>query len=108
MTSAHSRTTDPTETGAVAPDRRPRLDTTRRGTETKPAFKTTEFFVYVAAVVAVLVASLLVGTTDAHEDYFRADQAWLYVVLLSIAYIVSRGVAKSGTRTTTVDRHAGN
>jgi hypothetical protein len=70
----------------------------RRSNETKAAFKTTEFIVYVVAVVGVLMASFLVSTTDAHEDYFRADRAWLYVVLLSIGYMVSRGLAKSGSR----------
>ena len=70
----------------------------RRGDETKIAFKTTEFIAYVVAVVGVLVASFLVQTTDAHEDYFRADRAWFLVVLLSIGYMVSRGLAKSGSR----------
>jgi hypothetical protein len=70
----------------------------RRGDETKAAFKTTEFIAYVVAVVGVLIASLLVGTTDAHEDYFRADRAWFFVVLLTIGYMASRGLAKSGSR----------
>jgi hypothetical protein len=52
----------------------------------------------VVAVIGVLMASWLVGTTDAHEDYFRADRAWFFVVLLSIGYLVSRGLAKSGSR----------
>jgi len=69
-----------------------------RGSETKAAFKTTEFIAYVVAVVGVLIASFVVGTTDAHEDYFRADRAWFFVVLLSIGYMVSRGLAKSGSR----------
>ena len=70
----------------------------RLGNETKAAFKTTEFIAYVVAVIGVLMASFLVGTTDAHEDYFRADRAWFYIVLLSIGYLVSRGLAKAGTR----------
>jgi hypothetical protein len=69
-----------------------------RSSETKAAFKTTEFIVYVVAVIGVLMASWLVGTTDAHEDYFRADRAWFYIVLLSIGYLVSRGLAKAGSR----------
>ena len=69
-----------------------------RGSETKASFKTTEFVVYVVAVIGVLLASFLVSTTDAHEDYFRADRAWFYVVLLTIGYMVSRGLAKSGSR----------
>ena len=52
----------------------------------------------VVAVIGVLLASFLVSTTDAHEDYFRADRAWFYIVLLSIGYMVSRGLAKAGSR----------
>jgi hypothetical protein len=69
-----------------------------RSSETKPGFKTTEFIVYVLAVIGVVLASALVSTTDAHEDYLRADRAWFYVVLLSIGYMVSRGLAKAGSR----------
>ena len=69
----------------------------RRSDETKAAFKTTEFIVFVVAVIGALLTSFLVSTTDAHEDYFRADRAWLYVVVLSIGYMVSRGMAKSGS-----------
>ena len=69
----------------------------RRSSETKAAFKTTEFIAYVVAVIGVLLASF-VSTTDAHEDYFRADRAWFYIVLLSIGYMVSRGLAKAGSR----------
>ena len=64
----------------------------------KLSYKTTEFMVYVVAVVGVLIASFLVDTTDAHEDYFRADRAWFYIVLLTIGYMVSRGLAKAGSR----------
>jgi hypothetical protein len=70
----------------------------RRSTETKASFKTTELMVYIAAVVGVLIASAVVGTTHAHVDYFRADKAWFYIVLLTIGYLVSRGLAKSGSR----------
>ena len=70
----------------------------RHSTETKASFKTTELMVYIAAVVGVLVASAAVGTTHAHADYFRADKAWFYIVLLTIGYVVSRGLAKSGSR----------
>ncbi|MFC6063815.1 hypothetical protein [Streptomyces ochraceiscleroticus] len=67
-------------------------------TETKPSFKTTEFFVFMAAVVAVLVASAVVGSGNGIVDRFPADRAWLYVTLLSIGYLLSRGLAKSGSR----------
>jgi hypothetical protein len=70
----------------------------RRSTETKASFKTTELMMYIAAVVGVLIASAVVGTTHAHVDYFRADKAWFYIVLLTIGYMISRGLAKSGSR----------
>ncbi|MFI6243037.1 hypothetical protein ACIBEF_24495 [Micromonospora sp. NPDC050795] len=75
----------------------------RRSIETKAAFKTTEFIAYVVITVAVLIASLVVdgngdGDNGAGGDYFRADRAWFYVVLLTIGYLVSRGLAKSGSR----------
>ena len=70
----------------------------RRGGETKAFYKTTEFIVFILATVGVLLASYMVKTSGAHEDYFRADQAWLYVVILSVGYMVSRGLAKSGSR----------
>ena len=66
----------------------------RISTETKASFKTTELIVYVAAVVGVLIASAMVDG----DEGFSAQQAWFYVTLLSIGYMVSRGLAKSGSR----------
>ena len=69
----------------------------RRATppETKPAFKTTELIAYVAAVAGVLIAALIVD--DAGDGGFGAKQAWLYVTILTVGYMVSRGIAKSGS-----------
>lgn len=75
-------------------DRRP----VRQATETKSSFKTTELIAYLAVVVGVLLASYLVKTTSGHGDYFRADRAWFYIVLLTLGYLGSRGLAKSGSR----------
>ncbi|MGA5171348.1 MULTISPECIES: hypothetical protein [Streptomyces] len=46
-------------------------------------------------MVAVLIASMVVGTEAGHTDYFRADKAWLYIVILTVGYMISRGLAKS-------------
>jgi hypothetical protein len=70
----------------------------RLTTETKAAFKTTEFYIYLVAVAAVLIASHLIDTSEGHNDYFRGDKAWLYVVILTIGYLLSRGLAKTGSR----------
>lgn len=93
---AQHRTTTPTASGTERTDVS-RVHS-RAGNETKASFKTSEFAVFVAAVIGVLLASYLVKTTDGHADYFLADRAWFFVVLLSIGYMVSRGLAKSGTR----------
>ena len=66
---------------------------TRESTETKSAYKTTELIVYVLAVLGVLIASALV--TDAS---FGADHAWRYVTYLTVGYLISRGLAKAGSR----------
>jgi hypothetical protein len=70
---------------------------TRRGDETKAFYKTTEFMVFIVATAGVLLASYLVKATDGRGDYFLADKAWLYIVILSVGYMVSRGLAKSGS-----------
>jgi hypothetical protein len=70
----------------------------RLSTETKASFKTTELLAYIGAVVGVIVMSYLVKTTNSHADYFRADKAMFYVVLLTLGYLASRGLAKSGSR----------
>jgi hypothetical protein len=63
----------------------------RISTETKASFKTTELIVYVLSVLGVLIASKVVNDGD-----FNAKEAWFFVTLLTIGYMVSRGLAKSG------------
>lgn len=72
----------------------------RLSTETKPSFKTTEFFAYVATVIAIAIASQTIGndTDAANGDYFRADRAFLYITIVTVGYLLSRGLAKSGSR----------
>ncbi|MGW0435155.1 hypothetical protein ACWDV4_21775 [Micromonospora sp. NPDC003197] len=67
------------------------------GTETKPALKSTELYVYLAAVAGVLIASQIVGRNSTGVDIFRADNAWFMITLLTIGYLVSRGLAKAGS-----------
>ena len=67
----------------------------RETTETKPAFKTTELIAYVVAVFGVLIAALIVDEADAGG--LGAKQAWLYVTILTVGYMISRGLAKSGS-----------
>jgi hypothetical protein len=66
----------------------------RVSTETKASFKTTELIAYVATVVGVLVAAAM---ADESSD-FGTQEACFYVSLLTIGYLISRGLAKSGSR----------
>jgi hypothetical protein len=68
----------------------------RLATETKASFKTTEFFAFLAVVAGVLIAAAMVDEGDAGS--LGAKQAWLYVTILTVGYMVSRGLAKSGSR----------
>jgi hypothetical protein len=97
MSYADPTTTTRTGADTSQPARHDRRNR-RISTETKSAFKTTEFLVYVLAVAGVLIASYLVKSHAGHPDIFRADKAWFYVVLLTIGYLGSRGLAKSGSR----------
>jgi hypothetical protein len=66
-------------------------------TETKAAFKTTEFWAMAGLIVAILVSAALIKGGDNGTDEFIARQAWLYVSILGGAYFISRGLAKSGS-----------
>jgi len=70
--------------------------TRRLSTETKAGFKTTEFFAYVGVLVALLIAGAVIDESDAGG--FGARQVWLYATILTVGYMVSRGLAKSGSR----------
>ena len=32
------------------------------------------------------------------NDYFNAAQVWLYIAIVTLGYLLSRGIAKSGSR----------
>lgn len=63
----------------------------------KSAFKTTEFWTFVVISVALLIAA---AVTDRGDDAqgFGAEEAWRYVTALAVAYILSRGLTKFGSR----------
>jgi hypothetical protein len=73
----------------------------RLTSETKNAFKTTEFYAMVAVIAGILVASAWVGQGDGTAadttDAFPASRAWLYVAIVAVGYMVSRGLAKAGS-----------
>jgi hypothetical protein len=64
--------------------------TLTRRDETKPSFMTTEFYSFVAAVAAILIAAWKAANFD-------APRAWTLVAAVAIGYMISRGLAKSGS-----------
>jgi hypothetical protein len=68
----------------------------RLATETKHALKTTEFYAYVAVLIGLLIAGAAIK--GAGTDEFRADEVWLFATILTVGYMVSRGLAKAGSR----------
>ena len=69
----------------------------RLSTETKAAFKTTEFFAYLATAAAILIAGLQIEG-EGGPDVLNAGNVWLYITILTLGYMLSRGIAKSGSR----------
>src|SRR3954453_7458275 len=69
-------------------------------TGTKSAFKTTEMIAYVIVTVAVLIAGAV-------ADGFGSRSVWLYATILTVGYMISRGLAKSGSHEPYTDDYDG-
>ena len=59
--------------------------------ETKLSLKTTEFWAMGGVIAAILIAA---GVSDSLGDV----RAWTLVTVVAAAYIISRGLAKAGSR----------
>jgi hypothetical protein len=90
--------------GAPPPDAYGSGPVRPEASETKAAFKTTELMAYLAAVAAVILTALVVGADGNGPDPFNAEQALRYITYLTIGYMISRGLAKAGSRSRSADR----
>lgn len=83
----------------------------RLATETKQAFKTTEFWAYIGLLTALFIAGAVTdgssattsgaggtGTTTFSPDALPASKVWLYATILTVGYLIARGLAKAGSR----------
>ena len=61
------------------------------GDETKNALKTTEFVAMVGVIAAILIATWV-------SDTLNDVRGWTLVAAVAIGYMLSRGLAKSGSR----------
>jgi hypothetical protein len=70
----------------------PRRTTPRQlSTETRPSARTSELIVLVVASLAVVIAAYL-------DDAFNVEHGWTLFAVLASSYMLSRGIAKAGTR----------
>jgi hypothetical protein len=51
----------------------------------------------VAVIVAILICTAAIKGGDNGTDEFIARQGWLYVAIVTGAYCIGRGLAKSGS-----------
>ena len=63
----------------------------RTSYETKLSLKTTEFWAMAGIIAAILIASAV-------SDTLGDVRAWTLVAAVAIGYMLSRGLAKSGTK----------
>ena len=80
-----------TETAERVRTRVPLSETRRSTDETKLSLKTTEFWAMAGIIAAILIASAV-------SDSLGDVRAWTLVAAVGIGYMISRGLAKSGTR----------
>lgn len=64
--------------------------------ETRPFFVTSEFLVYVLLLMGLAITA---GSSDSVDARFF----WQWATLASIAYMLARGLAKSGSRSRSWD-----
>ena len=63
----------------------------------RPGWLTSELIAYVATVLGILIASLVIGDGEGPGgDYFGADQAWTLITVLTFGYMLAKGIAKAG------------
>ena len=65
-------------------------------TETRQAFHTTEFWAFVLVVLGLLLAGAITGGGPG-PDALPAGRVWLLVIVVTVGYMISRGLAKSGS-----------
>src|SRR4051812_39376777 len=72
-----------------------------RTPETKEFFKTSEFGIWTLTFLCIVLAGLISENLFSHT-------VWLYVTILSSAYMISRGLAKTAARRGDPEHHWGH
>jgi hypothetical protein len=61
------------------------------------AYLTVELVLYLLAVIGIFITAAVIDGNDSAQR-FGASEAWWYVTLLTIGFLISRGLAKIGGR----------
>ena len=61
------------------------------------AYITVELILYLLAAVGIFITAAVVDESGSAEG-FGASEAWFYVTLLTVGFLLSRGLAKIGGR----------
>ena len=69
----------------------------RVSTGSQTAYITIEMILYVLAVLGVFITSAIIDE-DGPGPGFSASQAWFYVTLLTVGFLISRGLSKINWR----------
>ena len=77
-----------------------RTGTVQNKNDMKISTRTLEFAVYVAAVLATIITSAVVGDNADENgvDVFNAHDAMQLITWLTVGLMVARGLAKAGNR----------
>ena len=61
------------------------------------AYITVELILYLLASIGIFITAAVIDESGSAEG-FGASEAWFYVTLLTVGFLVSRGLAKIGGR----------
>jgi hypothetical protein len=95
MTSARNTTTStPSARAGSDGDRANREDDVvfYERTEARRSTSTSELYIYIIGVVAVLIFAYMSG-----GDSLSREDGWWFATVMSVGYFVSRGLAKAGS-----------
>ena len=68
----------------------------RVSTGRQSAYLTVELILYVLATLGIFITAAIVEGGD--DSDFGASEAWFYVTLLTVGFLISRGLAKINSR----------
>lgn len=70
-----------------------------RSAETKASFKTTELIFFLVMALGIIITASVIGNGGGNgADHFDALQATQLLTVLTIGYMIARGIAKAGSR----------